>query len=106
MCAAGVEGTAQESMAAAALAYLVSGPRVATPADDCHPLALPGIPADGPLELTRVALQQSSDDRHVGAAVRAVLELRRKRSVARVVTRDDDQARRSLVAPRAHAGGP
>src|SRR5258708_7666165 len=99
MSPARVEVTAQESMAAATLDHLVAGARVTTAAHHCHPLALLGVAPDGSLELPRIVLDQSPHDRHVGPAERAVFELRRKCSMARIVAGDDDQARRALVEP-------
>src|ERR1700674_1913150 len=104
MCSAGVEVTAQESMAAAPLDHLVAGPGETAAADDRHPLALLGVAPDGPLELSRLVFHESTHDRQVGAAERAVLQLGRKGSVACIVAGDDDQARRALVEPVDYAG--
>src|SRR5260370_12308102 len=86
-------------MAAATFDHLIAGARLTTAAHHCHPLALLGVAPDGSLELPRIVLDQSPHDRHVGPAERAVFELRRKCSMARIVAGDDDQARRALVEP-------
>src|SRR5258708_7628549 len=99
MSPARVEVTAQESMAAATLDLLIAGARVTSAAHHCHPLALLGVAPDGSLELPRIVLDESPHDRHVGPAERAVFELRRKCSMARIVAGDDEPARRALVEP-------
>ena len=86
-------------MAAAPIDHLVAGARITPAAHDRHPLALFGVAPDGPLELSCLVLDQSAHDRHVRPAQRPVLELGRKRAVARIVAGDDDQAGRALVEP-------
>src|SRR6202035_2881064 len=101
---AGVEVTAQESMAATPLDDLVAGPCVTPAADHRHPLSLLGVASDRPFELTSVGFQAAANDRHVGAAERAVFELRRKGAVAHVVACNDYQPGSSLVETVDDAG--
>src|SRR5580704_19408049 len=86
-------------MAAAPFDHLVAGSRETSAADDGHSLALLGVAPDWAFELPRFVLHHSAHERHVGTAERAVLELCRKGSMARVVEGDDDQARCALVQP-------
>src|SRR5450759_5296567 len=102
--AAGVEITAQESMAATPAGHLVASPGEAAAADDGHPFALLWVSSDRPLELSSVIPNAPAHDRHVRAAERAVLQLRCQCPVAPVVARDHDEARRALVEPVDDAG--
>src|ERR1700674_3984604 len=88
MGAPGVEVTAQECMPACSLDHRI--PRACEPpaADDGHPLALVWVSPNRPFELTRLLLHAPQHDGHVGAAERAVLELRRQRSVTHVIAGD------------------
>jgi hypothetical protein len=72
----GVEVTAQESMPMASFDHLVPRSRESPAADHRHPLPLVWVTPDRPFELASIILHASTHDRHVGAAERAVLELR------------------------------
>lgn len=109
----GVEFTADESMPGSSFDHLVSRPREPAAADDGHSLPVFGVTSDWPFELTGVVRDPSANDGHVRATQRAILQLRRERSVAHVVASYDDQPRCALVEPvhdartcRATDGGP
>ena len=72
---AGVEVTAHERMVSLPFHDLVAGPCEATARDHRHPLAFPRITADRSLELPRLRLHATPDDREIGTAQRAVREL-------------------------------
>src|SRR5471032_251077 len=89
----GVEVTAQECMPAPSLDHLVPSSREPPTAHDRHPFAFLRVTPDGPLELARLLLDATPNDRHVGAAERAVFQLCGQGPMANIVARDDDQAR-------------
>src|SRR5256885_1516614 len=102
--APGVEVTAHECISTFSLNDLVAGAGESAALDHGHPLALLRMPADRSLELTRICLDDSTDDRQVRAAERAVAELRGERAMRPVVARGDDQAGGSLVEAMDYAG--
>jgi hypothetical protein len=67
--------------------------------DDGHPEALPGVPADRTIQDAGTWRRLSPDDGKVGAPERPLGELRRQRTVGRVVASRQHQARGALVEP-------
>src|SRR5579864_7249579 len=111
MSSASVEVTAQESMAAPPAAHLIPRARKPAAAHDRHPLAVLRMPSNRPLQLACIVLHKSADDGEVRTAERAVAQLRRKSTMAHVVSGDDDEARGPFVKtvddarPHRAAGG-
>src|SRR5258708_34017500 len=95
--APGVEITAHECISTFSLDDLVARAGEATTLDHRHPLALLRVPADRSFELARTGLDDTADDRQVGAAEGAIAELGGECAMRPVIAGGDDQAGGALV---------